>query len=332
MMKHRLPIDGSSRRIGMKRCAVVGIGAVGSILSAHLLKAGIDVTLVDTLKERLNAIKKKGLKVRDPRGQIIGDFVVHSEKHLFSVKDIKQSPDCIFICTKTYSLMEVARGISENFSPPTKVIVFQNGLDNEEQAAQVFGKENVLRCINNYAGMMTSDTEVDITFFNPPNYIGAMDRKIVSTARELAEVLTRAGIKTKCTDDVKKPEWDKALLNSCLAPVCAVTGLTMKDVMDSAHLREIVENLLDEGIKVAERVGIEFSEDFHESSMSYLSKGGHHKPSMLTDLEKGSETEIGYFNGKIVEYGEKYGVQVPFHRMITALVRGLEKKGRERAG
>ena len=43
----------------MKHYAVIGIGPIGSILSAHLLKEGIDVTLVDILKEKLFSIKKK---------------------------------------------------------------------------------------------------------------------------------------------------------------------------------------------------------------------------------------------------------------------------------
>jgi len=310
----------------MKHYAVIGIGPIGSILSAHLLKEGIDVTLVDILKERLLAIKKKGLLLQDPRGQISGNFVGYPKKFLFSPKEIKEKPDLIFICVKTYCLLDVASEISEVFPSPPKVVVFQNGLDNEDQAAKIFGKENVLRCIINYAGTMASDTEVEITFFNRPNYIGVMDKENTPLAQELAETLTRSGLETEYTDDIKKHEWEKAILNACLASVSTITGLTMKEVMDSSPLREIVENLLLEGMKVAEGTGVKFSDNFYESGLSYLSKGGYHKPSMLVDMEKGGKTEIDFLNAKIVEYGEKLDIPVPFNWIVTEMIKGLEQK------
>lgn len=310
----------------MKHYAVIGIGPIGSILSAHLLKEGIDVTLVDILKGRLLAIKKKGLTVKDPRGHTIGNFVEYPKKILYSLKEIKEKPDLIFICVKTYYLLDVASEISEVFPSPPKVVVFQNGLDNEDQAAKVFGKENVLRCIINYAGAMGSDSEVEITFFNRPNYIGVMDKENTPLAQELAETLTRSGLETKYTDDIKKHEWEKAILNACLAPVSTITELTMKEVMDSPPLREIVENLLLEGMKVAEGTGVNFSANFYESGLSYLSKGGYHKPSMLVDMEKGGRTEIDFLNAKIVEYGEKLDIPAPFNWTVTTMIKGLEQK------
>jgi len=310
----------------MKRYAVIGIGPIGSILSAHLSKEGIDVTLVDILKERLLAIKKKGLKVKDPKGHTTGDFIEYPKKFLYSLKEIKEKPYLIFICVKTYCLMDVASEISEVFPSPPKIVVFQNGLDNEDKAAKVLGKENVLRCIINYAGAMASDTEVEITFFNHPNYIGVMDKGNTPLAQEIAETLTRSGLETEYTDDIKKHEWEKAILNACLASVSTITGLTMKEVMDSSPLREIVENLLLEGVKVAEGTGVKFSDSFLDSGLSYLNKGGYHKPSMLVDMEKGGKTEIDFLNAKIVEYGEKLDIPVPFNWTVTAMIKGLEQK------
>jgi len=310
----------------MKHCIVIGVGPVGSILSAYLLKEKIDVILVDILKERLLRMKKKGLAVKDPRNQITGDFIEFPQKFHFSLKEIKEEPDLIFICVKTYSLMDIASEISEIFSTPPKIVVFQNGLDNEDQVAKIFGKENVLRCIINYASGMISDTEVEITFFNRPNYVGVIDKRTTPLAKEVAITLTRSGLETEYTDNIKKYEWEKAILNASLAPVCTATGLTMKEVMDFPALKEIVEKLLVEGIKVAERTGIKFSDNFFEFGLSYLSKGGYHKPSMLIDIETGKKTEIDYFNGRIAEYGEKLDIPVPYNKMITAIIKGLEQK------
>ncbi len=132
----------------------------------------------------------------------------------FSPKEIKEKPDLIFMCVKTYSLMDVVSEIAEIFPSPPKLVVFQNGLDNEEQAAKVLGKENVLRCIINYAGRMVLDTEVEITFFNRPNYIGVRDSGNILLAQEIAKILTQAGLETEYAEDIKKHEWEKAILNA----------------------------------------------------------------------------------------------------------------------
>jgi 2-dehydropantoate 2-reductase len=60
--------------------------------------------------------------------------------------------------------------------------------------------------------------------------------------------------------------------------------------------------------------------------MGYLSKGGHHKPSMLIDIESKKPTEIEFLNGKIVELGKKYSIPVPFNETTAAYVRALESK------
>jgi ketopantoate reductase len=96
-------------------------------------KEGIDVTLIDILEDRLLAIEKKGLMVKDPRSQISGDFVEHPKKFLYSPREIKEKPDLIFICVKAYCLLDIASEISEIFPSPPKVVVFQNGLDNLEK-------------------------------------------------------------------------------------------------------------------------------------------------------------------------------------------------------
>jgi 2-dehydropantoate 2-reductase len=310
----------------MAKIAVIGIGPMGSILSAHLIKAGADVILVDLLKSRLLSIQEQGLTVKDPRNQIIGEFTVHPQKYLFSAGDIPQELDAIFIATKTYSLMQVAADIRELVSPSSKIVIYQNGLDNQDHLARVFGTENVLRNVNNYAGMMKSDNEAEVTFFNRPNYIGIMEGGDRAQAEELAEFLSAAGLETKFTENIKKSEWEKAILNASLAPISAATGLTMKDVMDYSPLRVMVENLFQEGIQVGQKVGVQFADDFFEKAMSYLKKGGYHKPSMLLDVEKRERTEIDFLNGRIVEYGEKLDVPVSYNRMITAVIKGMEQK------
>lgn len=316
----------------MEKIAVFGIGPVGSILSAHLIKAGKDVLLVDILKDRLLSFQQTGLNIKDPKKVITGDFTVYPKNVFFSAKDLPPDIDIIFISTKTYSLEQVISEIAALPSPPKKVVIFQNGLDNEKLLLPLFGPKIIYRSIANYGGVMTPGNEAEITFFNRPNFIAPIDTKNIQTARELAALLTGVGIETEVTDDLKRTEWEKAILNSCLAPISAVTGLTMKEVMDDPELNRLVSNLLREGVEVGEKAGIRFAYGFFDRCMSYLSKGGYHKPSMQVDIERGHQTEIDFLNGRIIEYGDRLGLPVPYHKMITGIVRGLEKtRGKKKA-
>ena len=146
-------------------------------------------------------------------------------------------------------------------------------------------------------------------------------------AKELARLFTDAGMRTDYTDNIKLHEWQKVALNAALAPVTALTGLTMKETMDHPQLREIVATLLQEGIDEAAQLGLEFPEGFFDHGMAYLEKGGYHKPSMLIDVELGLPTEIDALNGKIAEYGRSREA-AHCNRTITALVKGLEVRNR----
>jgi 2-dehydropantoate 2-reductase len=60
--------------------------------------------------------------------------------------------------------------------------------------------------------------------------------------------------------------------------------------------------------------------------MKYMKKAGHHKPSMLMDIEKGRGTEIDFISGKFVKYGDQAGVETPYNKTLRALVKALEPK------
>ena len=42
-------------------------------------------------------------------------------------------------------------------------------------------------------------------------------------------------------------------------------------------------------------------------------------------MEAGRATEIDFLNGAVVAFGERYGVDAPLNRALTALVKGLEE-------
>ena len=304
------------------RFGIVGVGPVGSIMAVHLAKAGHNVTLIDILRAHMDEIKTNGLSITGFKEM----NVPFSRANLcygideMSGKDV----DVVFISVKASVLPQILPILKQVAKPGMTFISLQNGLDNEDLIADVFGKENTLRIVVNYAGNLIDNGKVRMSFFNAPNYIGMIDPAAEKKTRTLAEVITAADLETAFTSDIRKYEWEKIILNAALSPVCALTRRTMKQMMEFEDTRGLVEAVLREGIEVAEANGIYFESGFLEHCMGYLDKAGHHRTSMHVDIEKKNPTEIGFINDKIVKYGKAKGIPTPYNSTIVSLIRGTE--------
>jgi 2-dehydropantoate 2-reductase len=305
------------------KIAIVGVGPVGGILGAHLAQAGHYVLLCDLLKSHLDAVKERGMSITG-----FLEMTTRCERIAYSASELSNFPevDTIIIATKASVLPLVIPEIARVAQPGAHFVSCQNGLDNQEFMAETFGPDNVLRIVVNYGGSQMGDGHIAVSFFNPPNYIGAMTAKGEPLARQLAEMITGAGLETRFTTTIKKYEWEKAILNASLNPVCALTRKPMRDMMNLDLTEQLVEALLREGIEVAEADGITFDEGFLEHGIQYLKKAGYHRTSMHQDVLRKLPTEIDWINGKIAERGRKLGLPTPYNSTITALIRGLEIK------
>ncbi len=305
-----------------KSYAVVGVGPVGGIMAAHLADAGHNVFLVDVFKKHMEAIRRAGLTVTGSKEM----NVRFPEKNLcHSIDDMAgKDIDVIFISVKASILPRIVPMLQKVSKPAMTFVSLQNGIDTEDFIAAAFGKENTLRIVINYAGNIVDNGRIRLSFFNPPNYIGMIDPGAEEKARELAGLITASGLDTSFTDDIKRYEWIKAILNAALSPVCALTRRTMKQMMDQKDTRQLAREILREGKEVAEACGVLLEPDFIENGVGYLDKTGHHKTSMHVDLELGNPTEIDFINGKIVEYGKLKGVPTPYNSAIVALIKGSE--------
>jgi 2-dehydropantoate 2-reductase len=305
------------------KVAIIGAGPVGGILGAHLARSGHYVVLCDILKDHLDAIGEKGLTITG-----VSEITARYERLAYGIPELSGFPeiDTFVICTKASILPRIIPRIAAVARPGARFVCNQNGLDNEDYMAETFGSDNVLRIVPNYAGSLTGNGEIWMSFFNRPNYIGAATAEGEPFARQMATILTEAGMDTQFTTDIKRYQWVKTLQNASNNPICALTGKRMKEVMDLPPTESLVEDLLREGIAVARAAGVTLDEGFFAQSVEHLKTVGYHKPSMLQDVERGAMTEIDWLNGKIVEHARAYGIEVPNHAAIVRLVKGLESK------
>ncbi|MFC2161429.1 ketopantoate reductase family protein [Acidobacteriota bacterium] len=301
--------------------AIIGAGPVGSIMAAYLARNGEQVSLVDTKKDLITAIQYNGITLNNKNDS----FNAHVKNALQTTAGLSSLDiDLFFISVKFNYMDALLDEIKPIFKPGQKIIVVQNGIDNEELVAKRLNKTDVLRFVINYAGMYEKPGTVRMSFFNPPNYIGVIDPDNEEQAQHTAKMLSDAGLETIYTPEIKKFEWKKTILNASLMPVCATTGLTMKEAMNQEDTRWLCEQILRESIQVAAQLGFTYGENFFQNCVQYLSKAGHHKPSTSLDLEAGNPIE--YIFQPIIDYGKKIGSPTPVLESLTRVMRILETR------
>jgi len=133
--------------------------------------------------------------------------------------------------------------------------------------------------------------------------------------------------------------WTKAIVNSSINPITAITGLENGYLLKQEDLEVLAKRACLEGAAVAEANLIDLACDnpWKEVKKVILATA-ENKSSMLQDILNGKRTEIGCICGVIIKYGKKENLPVPTQCMLHSLVRNIElayrmkKRKREEPG
>ena len=287
--------------------AVVGAGPVGCIVACFLARGGYDVTLCDVIPDLLKPALDPGIIIEGAEN--LQHKVTRICSNVDELADV--DPDVIFITVKANALPLIASSIEGFYREGMIIVSWQNGIDTELEIAKVLGKTQVLRAVVNYGCALKGPAHVKMPFHHPPHYIQELDPGSRKAAIKVAEVLSTCDLTTEHTENIISMVWRKSVMNACMNPVCAVTGLTMSRVMNDPIVYQIVDALVKECIQVARANEINLGWDFYTYAMEYMRNAGDHKPSMLMDIEANRRTEIDFINGKFVQYGNRTGTRTP---------------------
>ena len=305
-----------------QKFAVVGAGPVGCIVAAFLAKGGYDVTLCDVIADLIKPAKDPGIRIEGAENlqQPVADTCTNIDTLA------GDPPDVMFITVKANANALIASAIEGFYHDGLYVISWQNGIDTELEFAEVLGRSAVMRAVVNYGCALAAPAHVKMPFHHPPHYLQELDPETKPVAEKIAQLLTGCGLPTEHTDQLISMVWRKAIMNACMNPVCAVTGVTMAHAMSDPIVYQIVDALVKECVKVARANEIELGWDFYPHAMQYMGSAGAHKPSMLMDIEAKRRTEVDFINGKFIEYGKQAGIETPYNNTLHSLVKGRESQ------
>jgi 2-dehydropantoate 2-reductase len=287
------------------------------LYAAHLARVA-EVWAFVRRDEHARALNREGLRV--------------SGAHNFqvSIKATAQPdelPDCELgiIATKATQVEESIASVGHRFDEGA-IISAQNGLGCEEIIAE-HTRGYVIRGTTFMSGTRHSDTHVQYEL-DTATWIGPFEPRNTpyTLVKEAAGLIVAGGLKAEALQDARPAQWSKLIFNASVNGVSALTGLPhsphFADESQFSSLGNLLHELINEGMRVAEAVGVHLHEDPWE--MNKIGAMTNHPPSMLYDIRHQLPTEVNFLSGAIAREAERVGIAAPMHTAVYRLIKGRE--------
>ena len=302
--------------------AILGAGAMGSIIGAVLAKGGQDVVLVDLYKEHMDQIARAGLRVQWP-GRT---DTVHLET---CTNPADAGPvDVVVLLVKGFHSVSAIQGAPGLFGDNTYICSLQNGLGHEETLAGLLPRERILQGVLRMTGSLLGPGEVAGNLGGDTAiYVGSLVREGAADemARKMAAHLCDGGVAAEFSAHVAEHIWAKVVMNACVNGTCGIVRLRAREFFNHPEGFRTVQDITREVVAVAAAKGVTLDyDDLIEDMLAAVARAGEHYPSMAQDVRAKRKTEIEFLNGAIAGYGRELGIPTPANDYVTRFVKIIE--------
>ena len=284
--------------------------------------AGQAVLLIHHRRSVAASIEEKGVRIRELSGKVVRAHI--QTRTRLSRLD---KPDLVLVTVKAYDSEAVASLLKKSVMRNVPVLSLQNGLGNVEELTRRLGAGSTIAGTTTEGATTTGPGAVIHTGCGM-TWVGEMNGKLSDRCLTVQGAFRKAGFTTIISNNIKGALWAKAIVNSSINPITAITRVRNGDVDKIPELREAASEVVDEGIAVAQANGILLKPSPKFLLTRILALTPRNKSSMLQDIEFGRKTEIGQLNGAISRQGSLVGVSTPFNDLLTRLVLALERSHR----
>lgn len=311
------------------RIAVVGAGAIGAYWGAALHRGGAEVHLI-ARGAHLEAMRENGVRVLSPRGDFTArPCVTDDPKQIGAV-------DYVFLGLKAHSYPACGPLVEPLLGAETAVVAGQNGIpwwyfhklpgphegrrieavDPGGATSAVLPPERAIGCVVYPATVIESPgviRHLEGTRFS----IGEPSGELSARCTALSDAMVAGGLKCPVEAALRDDIWIKLMGNASFNPISALTRATMAEIYDHGPTRQVVAQVMEEILDIAARLGSE-PDMTVERRLRGAGNVGHHKTSMLQDLEAGKQLELGALVTAVVELADITGAPAPTLRAVHA--------------
>lgn len=320
------------------RIAIVGAGAVGGSVAADLIRAGLDVTVVDQWPAHVEAMRTNGLTVHLPTETQVTPLPA---LHLCQVAELREPFDVVLTGVKTYDTRWVAELMRPLMKPDAVFVGLQNGMT-IDHVAEIVGSERTIGCVLGIAanlrtpGIIVRQVAPADTWFS----VGTMEGGSTERLDQVAEVLAHAA-QVVVTDDIRSAKWMKLIANIPEMLPSGLLGVPLLEAAQMPRIRPVMDAMsreayalaIDLGITMLPSLGIaaedvpdsdQYSLDLLDRVLSHFSKPDT-RVAVLQDWEKGRRAELDAFSGYIVGKRAEIGGSAPVNEQILRLSERVER-------
>jgi 2-dehydropantoate 2-reductase len=301
--------------------AVIGAGAVGCYYGGRMVERGRDVHFL--MRRDCEAVRRSGLTVRSCRG----DFrLTPRELRIYDDPAKMPKADLVIVTLKSTANGEFARLIRPVMKPGpegTVILTLQNGLGNEEQLAELFGREAVLggiafTCINRVSAGIIEHTAHGLIRIGEFISTGKSARVM-----QLAEMFGTSGVECEALADLRQARWEKLLWNIPFNGLGAVMDLTTDRLLATADGEILVRRIMEDVIAAARGAEVTISPELAEKQIRNTREMGAYMTSSQVDRRAGRAIEFESLFGRPLAVARKAGVDVPWMETLVGMVKAV---------
>lgn len=311
---------------------VVGAGAIGGTLAAHLDAQGVQVQLVDADAAHVAAIRENGLRIQTPSG------VLESRLPVFGLDNAPEQLGRVLLAVKAQATDSAAAWIAPRLGPDGYVASMQNGLNEATIAAHVGTHRTVIAFVDLFADVLEPGVIKDggSGAMALGEYAGGTSDRI----RQLAHDLRHWGTPT-VTDNVAGFLWSKLGFGAMLTAT-ALADADMNELID--RHRPAMNGLAAEVFDVAGAEGIRLEGFDAFDPASYVRGADPDRNTAATDdlikwLSTQTKTRSGIWRDiavrkrptevptqyePVIKTAARHGLTLPLVEELVSLIRQLE--------
>jgi 2-dehydropantoate 2-reductase len=320
------------------KIAIIGVGAIGGYVGIRLALAGEDVTFI-ARGANLEALRTKGIRMVNADG---------SEEAVPRVKATDNyaeagAQDIVVLAMKAHQVEAVTGEVPKLFHSRTVVVPMQNGIpywyfhgyqgelagtrvQSVDPNGTIYEKipcERVIGCVVYPAAELVAPGVIKhVEGKRFP--VGEPDGTTSERVSQVAQCFIRGGMQAPILNDIRSEIWLKLWGNLTFNPISALSRATLAGICQYPPSRAIAAAMMGEAQSVANQLGVKFRVSL-EKRIAGAEKVGHHKTSMLQDVEAARTLEIDALLGSVVELARRTNTPTPHIDTVYALTKLLAK-------
>lgn len=307
---------------------IIGTGALGGYYGARLHHAGLDVRFL--LHTDFAHVCAHGLRVESPHG----DFSISHPKAYGRASDLPPA-DVVAVCLKTTQNHLLPELLPAAVGADTVVVMMQNGLDIESEAARTVPGRRLLGGLAFLCSNKVGPGHIrhlDYGDVRLAEYrAGGAAAGVTPAVEAVARDFERAGIRVHREADLTLARWKKLVWNVPFNGLCVLHRCTTDVLMADPSRRAECEALMREVQAAAAGHGCKISESFVAGMMESTDRMASYSPSMKLDLERSQPLEIEAIYGNVLRAAAAAGVACPriaaLHAELVEIDRRLRDTG-----